>query len=352
MSALALLLLASAPALPCGGFFHAPGDMAEQRTFQAIFEPGDGQVRVDYRVIYQGAAQDFGWVLPIPGAFLSLGDGEVEDFEALAAATDPELDLKEARDSGCMGGGSKDGGGLGDSGTGGTVEVVAQGFTGTYQYTVLEASGSQALLDWLSTHGWDVDASAEGIEAYVNEGGWQFVALALQAGHDEATDEDAFKLPPITLEYQGDRLAWPARLARYGMEGVVHTVLYVRGDQRARISGGWSEVAVPSLWDQGEDPDYMVNEAWPERLYEIGADQGFATVFAGPYEEGWVTRFEHRAPAEAFTADVDFAVDAGTEELHTVISNRGGCNKPAGAALLLVLPALGLLRRLGRPVPA
>lgn len=337
------LLLLSAPALPCGGFFHAPGDMAEQRTFEAIYEPGDGQVRADYRVYYQGAAADFGWVLPIPGDFLSLGDGDMEDFDDLRDATEPERDLKEGKSGGCLVGGAK-GGGF-DNGTEG-VEVVAQGFTGTYAYTVLETTSSAALLGWLSDNGWQVETTADGIEDYVDEGGWQFVALAMQADHDDADDEEVFKLPPVTLEYTGDRLVYPARLARYGMTGAVHSILYVRGDQRARISEGWTEVELPSLWDQGEDPDYMENQAWPEELYQIGADQGFATVFAGPYQDGWVTRFENRAPVDAFNADVEFEVDAGDEELRTVISNKGGCNKPEGAAfLLLLLPGLGMVRR-------
>ena len=349
------------PAAACGAMFHRPGEMAEQRTFEAIFSPGDGQVQVDYKVIYQGGATEFGWVLPIPGAFLNLEDSTA-DFEALFAATNPELDLEEVKEGGCMAGNSKgeDGLGGGDD-TGSAVDIVAQGFTGTYGYTVLEATDTSALVAWLDAHGWEMGASAEGLQAYVDEGGYQFVAVELAADHEGADDEEVYALPGIAIQYEGARVEWPARMARYGMDGLTHSILYVRGDQRARLSGGWTEVALPLVWDDGEAPDYLRYEAFPGELSAAGTERAFATVFAGPVaadvvgsdaDEGWVTRFETLSQPDVHTADAVFAVDAGTEELRTLISNRGGCQKPEGA-LLLVLPGLGLLarRRLSRSSP-
>jgi len=347
LSGLAACALLLRPAQACGGFFHKPGELAEQRTFEAIFTPGPGQVQVDYKVIYAGAAADFGWVLPIPGAFLDLQDSQA-DFDGLRAETKADEDLKEIRHTGC--GGADKSGGLGDTGTTG-VDVVAQGFTGTYAYMVLEATDTTALTDWLTGHGWELGTSVDGLQAYIDDGGYQFVAVALQSDHEATSDDEAFELPGIAISYEGARVEWPARMARYGMQGLTHTVLYVRGQQRARITAGWTEVELPSVWDQGEEPDYMRYSAWPETLASIGQDQGFATVFAGPVDPsvigidsdaGWVTRFETLSMPEVHTADVVFGLDGGTDEMRTVISNRGGCNRPAGA-LFFLLPGVGLV---------
>ena len=335
-------LLAARDAQACGGFFHEPGVLAESQSFEAIFEAGDGQVRADYRVLYQGDAADFGWVLPFPGAFVSLADGSSTAFDALREGTAPDEDLEAPREPAC--GNSKglrnDAGGLTDTGG---AEVVAEGFTGTYDYVVLEADSAQALVDWLEEHGWDLGGTTSAVDGYVADGVWRFLAIAL--GVTDGEEQTASReLPPISLVYEGDSLIYPARMARSGLTTATHTTLYVKGDQRARISAGWTESDVDLLWDDGEDPDYLRYSAWPEALAELGGDGTFGVVYADEWEGGWVTRFETIADPEFYESDVSFALDAGTDApVHTLISNRGGCNAPEGVALIWLGPGLWFL---------
>jgi Uncharacterized protein conserved in bacteria (DUF2330) len=329
----------------CGGFYHEPGLLAESQSFEAIFEAGDGQVRADYRVLYSGDAADFGWVLPFPGAFVSLADGSSAAFDDLREGTAPDEDLVEPREPACRNdkGLANDGGGFGD--TGSAVEVVGEGFTGTYDYLVLEADSADALVDWLEERGWDLGESATAVDAYVADGVWRFLAieLAVTEGEEQTSSRE---LPPISLVYEGDSLIYPARMARSGLTSSTHTTLYVKGDQRARISAGWTEIDVDLLWDDGEDPDYMRYSAWPEALAELGGEGSFGVVYAGEWEDGWLTRFETVADPEFYDNDVTFLLDAGTDAtVHTLISNRGGCNAPEGAALLWLGPGLWFLGR-------
>lgn len=337
----------------CGGFFHEPGVLAESQSFEAIFEAGDGQVRADYRVLYSGDAADFGWVLPFPGAFVSLADGSSSAFDALRDGTAPDEDLVEPREPVC--GNSKglrnDAGGLGDTGAG--VDVVAEGFTGSYDYVVLEADSAQALVDWLESRGWDLGGTTSAVDGYVADGVWRFLAIELAVADGEE-QTDARELPPISLVYEGDSLIYPARMARSGLTTATHTTLYVKGDQRARISAGWTESDVELIWDDGEDPDYLRYSAWPEALAELGGDGSFGVIYAGEWEDGWITRFETIADPEFYDNDVTFLLDAGTDAtVRTLISNRSGCNAPEGAALLWLGPGLCFLglrrRRRGQP---
>ncbi len=327
-----LLLSLIQPAHACGGLFHPPDDLAESETLEAILQPGDGFVQIDYRVIYRGDAESIGWVIPLPGAFESLEDGDESRFDDLRAETDPIEDLREFRNSGC--------GDKSDGGDTGGLTVVAQGFTGTYTWSALDATSSDALLGWLSGNGFELGDAGATIEEYVAEGGYQFLAVEVAEAPSGAST-----LPPLSVRYSGDRVEYPARMARHGMDSYSHVVLYVLGDQRARISAGWTEQELPFVWDDGEDPDFVRYDLWPMALDDAGRAGAFAVIYAGEYGGDRVTRFEVRGASEIFSSDVVFAMDGGTEEMHTVLSNRGGCRAPEGAKGLLFLPGLWWLGR-------
>lgn len=335
-----LLALLTPGAQACGGFFPPPSDTAISNTQEVIFATSGDEVQVDYRVLVHGSAAEFGWLIPIPGEFVSLEDGDGAVFQAIHEATDPLEDLVEPPSGGCLGSGLKsDGGGEFDTasgGRGGGVEVVATGFTGTYGYTVLEATSSEAFLLWLDANGLDVGPAGPTVDRYVTDGGWQFVALTL----DGELADDQVEAPPISIRYTGGGMVYPARMSRTSMDPVQHTIVYVKGDQRARASAGWTEEEASLLWDDGETPDYMRSELWPEALYEAGAERRYLTVFAGELDGEWVTRFETRAPSEVHEADATFTLDGGTTTVHLLLSNRSGCARPEGADALLVPGAL------------
>jgi hypothetical protein len=227
----------------------------------------------------------------------------------------------------------------------GDVTVLYQGSTPTYDYTVINADSSDALMTWLSDNGWDPGETAASITDYVNEGGWQFVAVKTHM--DAETDSVKTTLPPVKIRYAGDRIQYPARMGRYAQGDSLSSIVYVLGDQKARISGGWDQVDLPEVGDEGENPDYMQYEAYPERIAEIGSEGAYARTYADVYQSGWVTRFDTTSPVELNTVDVEFAVDDGTEAMHLVVTNKGpiACATSSGARSLGWLPLLALLWR-------
>lgn len=345
--ALSALLLAPTPALACAGFFHEDGALAESSYEEAIFQKGDGWVEVQYKVNLEVDASDFGWIIPIPGEFQSFGDGDSALFTNLFNTTAPELDLEEVESGGGCLDASK-GGVLTDSAnsTAGGITVVYQGSTPSYDYSVLAADSSDAMLAWLTENGWNPGESSAALEDYVNEGGYQFVAVKTHI--DPVTETVQTTLPPAKIRYSGDQIRYPARMGRYAQAEVLSSIVYVLGDQRARISGGWDQVEVPEIADEGEDPDYVHYTMYPETIAGIGRDGGYALTYAGAYKDGWVTRFETTAPREINSVDVEFAVDEGTDSpLHLVLSNTApaGCTTSGGARGLGMLALLGLLHR-------
>lgn len=344
-SVVALLLFAPTPALACAGFFHDPLYEAESSAQKAIFRPLDGMVQVDYAVDLRVDTPEFGWVIPIPGPFVGLEDGDPDDFTKLLAQTDATYDIADEGGGCAMASDNALGGvkGGGDSGGRG-VDEIYQGETPTYSYTVLEATSSEALSTWLEEHGWYLGDAGASIGEYVNEGGYQFVAIALKMEVMEGSAVQA-ELPPVRVKYEGDKMVYPSRMGRYSPEEELSTLIWVVGDQRASIQAGWDQVELPLVWEGGESSGYLTEVA-AEKIREIGSEGGFALTWSGPYADGWATRFETVAPTGVHTVDVEFAVDGGTDApLALTISNQEGCKAPAGAEALLLFPLVALLRR-------
>jgi hypothetical protein len=345
-------MLAFVPfAFPCGGFVAPPDGFAVSDTQEVIFALEADRVRVDYRVLYEGDTETFGWVIPIPGAFVSLEDGEADDFTDLRDATRPEEDFVATDGGGCRDGTRNSKGDLagGDTAAEGGVDVVASGYTGTYAYDVLDATSADALTGWLSTHGFELGPNSDAVGEYVAEGKWLFVALALEGeptstGYDTAGQLQV-EVPPVTIVYEGSDMSYPARMGRGSTATSMHSILYVRGDQRASISG-WGEDVIDRVGEAGESADFVENEMWPARLGEAGSQTKYGLVFAGELDGTWVTRFETLAAPAANTVDAVFALDGGTTAHRTVLTNRGedGCGGGSSAWLLL-LPGLWLRRR-------
>lgn len=320
-----LLLWTVTAAWPCGGMFHAKGTLAESPAQEVIFREGDGWSEVDYRVEYEGDAADFGWVIPIPGPFVSLNEADTELFDLYRACTQPVVQyVGDEEDSGgcaCAGSRSKNdaGGSLSDTSDRG-VTVVAEGFTGDYEYTVLEATSTKGLLAWLDDHGWETMGADAALDAYVTAGGFQFVSIALTPTVSE-TPKQGRELPPVRIRYEGNDLRYPAMMARVAMElDEIRTRVFVEGVERATVSG-WSAEEVGTL----HAPDgYGADEAFDNRLRDLGdAQAGFGIVAAQVcvVEFGaFVTRFESLTAPSAHTVDATFvASGGGTTALQTII---------------------------------
>ncbi len=337
---MSLMLLFIAAAWPCAGIFHEDGALAESEVQEVLLTAGDGQVTASYRVSYEGDAAAFGWVIPIPGAFVSLEDGDGEVFDGLAEVTAPFVDyIKESSDGGgpscgcgtenalSKGGGDTAGGGL---------EVVAEGFSGTYAYTVLEATTAEPLLAWLAENGWEAGPGEASIAEYVADGGFQFVAISLLPEEAETSDGGR-ELPPVDIVYAGDDLRYPARMARYAMVDALRTTVWVQAAHQVSVSG-WSSQTLELIEHESAYDDSV--EVFRDALYAISeTSPTYNLTWSGSHDGGWLTRFDAYAPKEVHTADARFAVGSTDEEVQTTI--RLGEADDADAAWLL-LPMFGL----------
>jgi hypothetical protein len=344
------LVLASAPAWPCVSLVHEPGELAESDGQQTIFrrDSETGDAVVEYLVQYEGDAEDFGWIIAIPGTFTGLEDGDEADFADLQDLTSPtvtyvSIGAGDDGGCGCMGGAKGGSDGLGDSGelsNGRGVDVVAEGFTGTYAFQAIEADSDAELSAWLDDNGWSTGDSGGAVAAYVNEG-WTFVLLNILPG-SEASSGERHTLPPVAIQYDGD-MTLPARMAEGFGTQIFDGTVYVLGDQAATVSG-WT--SIDGTWYESTDTD--PDDAWSDIRWNAGGDTpGYVRTTVTMLDEAtdsddpdvWVTRFDMRATAEAHTVDATFTLDGGTDEVSTSIELPG--NNSVGA--WVIVPLLSML---------
>ncbi|RME25361.1 MAG: DUF2330 domain-containing protein [Deltaproteobacteria bacterium] len=341
---LPLLLSLSSTAWPCAAIFTEDGGSASSDAQEVILEQGDGYVDVSYRVEAGSNVDRVGWIIPVFGEFIELVDADRARFDALRELTAPQVwisSLDGYEDDmmvgcGCAGASKADalqrGGDTGAVDGDSTVQIVAQGFTGTYEYTVISGSDEQDVLDWLDAAGFSVGPSGPAIASYVAEGGVSFAALTV-AG--VASDETRAELPGVRIRVSGDSLRFPSQMARYGMPEEVSTRIFVIGDQRATVGGGWVSTEF-GYRDVDGDPA-RVDELYADLLRDIVGDgRAYVEIWSDSYQGRWLTRFDTIARREAHTTDVTFSLDGGTRRTAAELEIWTG----ASAAALWLLPGL------------
>ncbi len=316
-----MFLMLVADALACGGFFGDVDQPVFSDSQQAIFERSGTQSQVEYLVRVQGSEEDFGWVVPLPGDFVAVEEGDPDRFQDLQEATDPAVETYEdiSISLGCSGKSDNAlGGGDGsDTGVDRGVEVVGSGTAGVFDYVALAATETAALLNWLGENGWSVGPNGPALDAYVSEGGFQFLALALNKELEGQDSGGAWAEPLASarITYEGAVLRFPAIMSSTSQTDTQRTTLYVVGDQRAAVPGGPAPAGATRGGELYEDDS---SELYTERLWERGgADQGLGLVFAGEHQGDWVTRFDGWVETGAISDDVVLALDGGTGETVT-----------------------------------
>lgn len=220
----------------CGCFAPPnPATPVVQAGEQIVFGQKDGRVVMHVRVQYNGPAQEFGWLLPVPSVpELQLGTEEI--FSALGQRTAPRYYARYITEGQCQdqsAGGSVDSGAsFGDAGaapnSGGPDNVlVRREAVGPYDTAVLRADEQGPMLDWLRANNFFIpDPLANAVGPYIRPGGY-FLALKL------LKDRDAGDLAPLVLDYPSDLPMIPMVLTQVGADPDMPVTVYVLGEHRA-----------------------------------------------------------------------------------------------------------------------
>jgi len=213
LAVILFLLTTATPVLADGGFF--PDSMYRdlyEVAQKAVILYGNctGNCTGNYTehlilsVSFEGDAEDFAWVIPVPN-------------KPEIAVTDPELfwELADftATEFPSLGCGCFFGGGAAPP-PGDGVDVIEEKVVGPYATAILSATNATALADWLNANGYVFPEEGEEIVSEYIEKEWYFVATkinAVEEGTGYALAEGAIE--PIVLSFASNETVYPLRIS-------------------------------------------------------------------------------------------------------------------------------------------
>lgn len=370
-----------------GGMFQletATASLAQVRQ-EALLAIEADKVTYVLRSFYQGRADEFAWVIPVPDTPTDVkAHADARLFSELGNGTQPTFNvLLGGGGGGCACGGVDAGG----NELGSLVEVEAQGQAGIFDWFALTGSGADALLDWLQANGFAVpDAARPILDGYIQQG-MRFLAVRVrepQSGSGVVLSE----VPPIQFSVATARRFYPMAISQISAAPEMEVVLYVLADHRVEAANVPNGLIDPA--DVAYDPASASLTNYELLFRDETARLGglaFITEYASPAEVAssftshavptfvllpsdwpaappellgkslYLTRIRSLIPRERMDFDLelrDAATDAGVESLFFVNAQTvaGAAGRAMPLAILLSFGVVTtLLRRASRRWP-
>ena len=321
----------SSMALACGGFF-CQNDPVDQTGERIVFTVNDDDTVTSLiEILYQGSAEDFSWILPIPEAIdadaLAVPDRGQEVFDELHQLTDvqfvppatPECAQVETMDD--------EEEAMEDEG----VQVFSSGEVGPFGFDIIGSDDPNALIDWLRDTNYLVTPEMEPlINVYVEEES-AFIAMRLLDG------ETAESIEPIEITYPGNEPVIPLRLTAVAAQPDLPVWVWVFGDERA-VPTNFAEMELATeeiTFFPGRANDYIF-------LVQQRADaldgHAFITEYAQPIDaetfrhpwlssqvenSSYLTRLHTYLDPEEMTVDPTFGFDGSLGDVDRIRDGRG-----------------------------
>ncbi|MBK7584354.1 MAG: DUF2330 domain-containing protein [Myxococcales bacterium] len=321
-TALALMIAAkSQPAQACGGTFcdSGPSAMPVDQSGENVLFVMDGKtVEAHVQIQYEGAAERFAWIVPMPKVpdvqvgsallFNALLQGTVPSY-GFTQQTDVCEDLSGNKDSaGNFGAGGASAGGSGGAagGGGGGPQVVYEKTVGAFEVVVLQGGTADEVSKWLSDNSYqNAPNSAPILKDYVDKN-YVFVAIKLTAG------ANSNEIHPLVFRYEGTEPCVPLKLTAVAATEDMGVRTFFLGDDRV-VPTNYKHVTInPARLDwstMGQNYKQAVSRAVDS---PVANGKAFVTEYAGQsnvvsqfsfYNPGWnSTVFETIDPTSVIDA--------------------------------------------------
>jgi hypothetical protein len=282
----ALPLAAAAALLAPAPEAHACGCVAPQFPSVPVVQAGerivfaqDGdRVEAHIQIQYEGPAEEFGWLVPVPDVpELLLSTDEL--FTQVTQATQPTYRLNRVFPDQCQP----------NSGRGGSVPVadsggfesgapdsplVARQVIGSFDTATLRADDRQAMFDWLEQEGFFVPTGTEDVVGPYIKPGAYFVAVKLVSGADTG------EIQPLALRYRSQYPMVPLILTSVAANPNMGVQVWVLGEDRA-IPRNYLHTVINEEHIDWFNAGQNYNEVVIAATNEAEAGQSFVTEYAG-----------------------------------------------------------------------
>ncbi|MDD9969973.1 MAG: DUF2330 domain-containing protein [Myxococcales bacterium] len=279
------------PVAACGGLFCNNSQPVNQVAERILFvDNGDDTTTAVIEIQYQGPAERFAWVLPVPDIANPDEDISVSSelaLDRLQQATNPQYNLVVRFDDDCAGpdsgfgqAGSAGAGGMAMPATlngGPAIIVEASGSVGPFDWELVSANPdfedpAQEAIDWLEQNDYDVgELGPDLLRPYLADDN-KLLAVRLTKGNEVGS------IRPLRITYAGDKPSIPIKPTAVAADPDMGIMVWVGGKERA----------VPKNYNLLELNEALIDWFQPMRNYDdvvtAAADEagghGFVTEFA------------------------------------------------------------------------
>jgi len=212
------------------------------QLYRDIYEPNqlamiifdDMVEKIIFQIDYEGDAEDFAWVIPVPG-YPKLFSVEDDIFYELHKLTQPP----PPSNFGCGWGAGIPFPGLEDEG----VHVWEENPVGIYHTTTLSASDPNSLVGWLNDNGDAFPVEGQEILDYYVQKNWFFVAMKIQS--DEIVNNSEYytgAIQPIGIMFFSDEMVYPLKISTLSAPSWgTEVLIYTFSDEIVSFSGATEE---------------------------------------------------------------------------------------------------------------
>jgi hypothetical protein len=212
------------------------------QLFRDIYEPNqlamivfdDMVEKIIFQIDYEGDAENFAWVIPVPG-YPKLFSVEDDIFYELHKLTQPPLPPS----FGCGWGTGSPLPGLEDEG----VHIWEENQVGIYHTTTLSATDPNSLVGWLNDNGYAFPVEGQEILDYYVQQNWFFVAMKIQ--HEEtmnSSENYTGAIQPIGIMFFSDEMVYPLKISTLSAPSWgTEVLIYAFSDERVTFPGATEE---------------------------------------------------------------------------------------------------------------
>lgn len=222
----AALAMWSSAASACGGFFcqNTPVDQTGERIVFTV-NP-DETITTLIEILYQGEAEDFSWILPIPEAItadaLQVPEDGAAVFDELHQLTDVQVIAPPQPD--CTADFATATADVADDSG---VDVFGSGEVGPFGFDIVGSGSPDALVTWLRDNDYLVTEAMEPlIDIYVEQEN-AFIAMRLLDG------ETSDSITPIEITYPGTEPLIPLQLTAVAAQPNLPVWVWIFGESQA-----------------------------------------------------------------------------------------------------------------------
>ncbi len=203
-----------------GAFVWRKGVDLYEPTQKAVIYWKDGQEILILQVKYEGPAEDFAWIVPVPSKpKVASIEPEQSPFAELSHYTQKRLRWGTRGETR---------GGLSEK----EVIVLERKIVGVYDMAVLDASTADALSRWLNTNGYAFPEDRKEVLEHYTKKHWFYVAMRIERNaleSDEVKKLNTGELQPIRLAFATNEMIYPLKISSVNT-GETEVLLYILAD--------------------------------------------------------------------------------------------------------------------------